>query len=596
MYMEPLHRLLKPKRLGKMLQEAAELSPQDCTLAVYTNEKLLAFAGEDVPSHTPDTWQANTLLFPLKLQGARLGTLALIPATDISRTTFEPLGRLISNTLHELLQSEHARRCVAAETLDKYRELELLHNATTSLNSSLRLKEVCASLLTEVSRAVPAAEMGMIFSKGNEFSDSYELRSFGPTDRCGFSSLRNSRLLDDITTRNRGEILNDLESDPRWDNSVPAVKSLLLVPLAAPNLQVGTLALGSSCTAAFQAPHLKRVTILSSIAATAMGNAHHFEEVRHLMDALLQALAEAIDTRDPMTAGHSQRVACLSVALAGKINKDEQFFAGVHFGEKELHEIFYAGLLHDIGKIGVKEQVLTKVTRLPENHLDVIGMRLSLAGRERRMDWKQDLRRLEEINRSSRLSDRDVAFIHRLNELYFPINGASGTLLTSREMHALLIPEGNLTPEERKEIERHPQESYRILQHIPFTDDFSNLLTFIHQHHERLDGSGYPAGIKGDEILLQSRILAVTDVYDAVTQERHYKPALPQERALEILRSEARRCKLDERLVTLFCNNIRSIETEATAINSFGETRPPKRQDALFENILDSLSASRGVQ
>ena len=187
-------------------------------------------------------------------------------------------------------------------------------------------------------------------------------------------------------------------------------------------------------------------------------------------------------------------------------------------------------------KIGVKEQVLTKVTRLPENHMDVIGMRLALVGKELGIDWKQDIAQLEKINRSSKLSDQDVAFIHKINDLYYPVNGTGSSLLTPHELlYCLLIPEGNLTPEERKEIERHPHESYRILQHIPFTSDFTNLLTFIHQHHERLDGSGYPAGIKGEEILLQSRILSITDVYDAITQERHYKPALSRSRALEIL-------------------------------------------------------------
>ena len=594
--MEPLHRLLKPKRLRLLLSEAIELMKGKGSLAVYTGSGLLASAGEPVSPPTLEECPEDTLSRPLMLQNTQLGTLVLIPHFSTPPEELSPVLSFLERTFLELLQSEYARRCVAAETLDKYRELELLYNATTMLNSSLRLREVCTSLLSEISRAIPTAEMGMVFSRTTEFKDHYELRSFGPTDSCSFSRLRSSRLLSDIIEKNRGEILNDLSSDPRWDNALPKIKSLLIVPLSAPNLRVGTLALGSSRTSAFQAPHLKRANILASIAATAMGNAHHFEEVRRLMDALLQALAEAIDTRDPMTAGHSQRVACLSVALAGKINDDKDFFAETNFSEKELHELFYAGLLHDIGKIGVREQVLTKVTRLPENHLDVIGMRLAVVGKELGLDWKEDHKRLEAINRSTKLSDQDVAFLHKLNDIYYPMNGSGSTLLTTHEMHCLLIQEGNLTPEERKEIERHPHESYRILQHIPFTEDFSNLLTYIHQHHERLDGSGYPAGIKDDQIMLQSRILSITDVFDAITQERHYKPAFSRKRALEILSCEARRNKLDGRLVDLFIKNIDAIEAEAADMSGLEEKHSDKSHNVMFESILDNLSTSRGVQ
>jgi HD-GYP domain-containing protein (c-di-GMP phosphodiesterase class II) len=92
-------------------------------------------------------------------------------------------------------------------------------------------------------------------------------------------------------------------------------------------------------------------------------------------------------------------------------------------------------------------------------------------------------------------------------------------------------------------------------------DNYSNLLTIIRQHHERMDGSGYPDGIKGDDILLQSRMMAIVDIYDAVTQERHYKPAYTRSEAMKILREEVDEGKLDSELTNFFLNNIENIET-----------------------------------
>lgn len=128
---------------------------------------------------------------------------------------------------------------------------------------------------------------------------------------------------------------------------------------------------------------------------------------------------------------------------------------------------------------------------------------------------------------------------------------------------ALMVTRGNLLPEERREIERHPTESYRILQHIPFPRNMQNLLDAIYQHHERLDGSGYPSGLKGDEISLITRILMIVDIYDAVTMERHYKPALPRAKALLVLEDEAEQGKLDRHLVNLMAQNIDQIEEDS---------------------------------
>lgn len=149
----------------------------------------------------------------------------------------------------------------------------------------------------------------------------------------------------------------------------------------------------------------------------------------------------------------------------------------------------------------------------------------------------------------------------------FKVNGSTIHMLQPEERKSLTVRRGNLTAEERMEIERHPAESKRILEHIPFQDDLAQLLTIIGQHHERLDGSGYPEGLSGNAILIQSRILAIADIFDAVTQERHYKPATPKERALKILSLEAGEGKLDRDLVDFFIKYISDIEAGAECID-----------------------------
>jgi HD-GYP domain-containing protein (c-di-GMP phosphodiesterase class II) len=229
-------------------------------------------------------------------------------------------------------------------------------------------------------------------------------------------------------------------------------------------------------------------------------------------------------------------------------------------------------LLHDVGKIGVREEVLNKTTRIPPALLDVIFLRLDMRERESGEPAAPAKERLSAINVKPFLEREDVVLLHSLRESRF--GPAASPLLTGEEAAALLVPSGNLSRDERKEIERHPGESFRILRHIPFTREFSNLLEIIHQHHERLDGSGYPRGLSGEEILLQARLLAVVDTFDAVTQKRHYKPALPRAKALDVLREEAEDGRMDAGLVDLFVERVDEIMENAEQLEQASGREP----------------------
>ncbi|TVM26915.1 HD-GYP domain-containing protein, partial [Oceanidesulfovibrio marinus] len=177
----------------------------------------------------------------------------------------------------------------------------------------------------------------------------------------------------------KGEIVNDLSGDDRWDIVVQGVNTLLIVPLATSHMVHGALVMvASEASPTFESSHLKRITTLASVTGIAMANAHHLQQVQKILIALIQSIATAIDSSERLTSGHSQRVARIAHALARAVNRDHADFADRVFNEVELEEIFYAGLLHDVGKIGVREEVLTKASRLPAKKLDLIGLRLQL--------------------------------------------------------------------------------------------------------------------------------------------------------------------------------------------------------------------------
>jgi len=541
--------------------------------------KILALAGEAPPglpsplkTLEPQLLQ-DALVLPLSLHGSYLGRLVLVaPSADAPESgawgvdpALECMGRFLARTLEEFMLRECIRRALGEETLEQYRELALMQRAVVNLNSSMKLQDVQTSLLDECRSAGFPADYAMVFRKNGAVPLCLPLRPFLPPPP-DIAPLARSLLLKDIVANGKGEILNDPGTDPRWQNEVPAFLSLLIAPLYGSSITLGALVLaGLDAVAPFQAVHLKKVSTLASVAGIAMANAYHFEQIQNILMDLIRSMATAIDARDRMTAGHSQRVAQLSLGLARAASVDQALLPDIHFDDTDLLEIFYAGLLHDIGKIGVREEVLTKSTRLPEAHFQIIAIRMALWGQTRGIDWIPELEHLQRINKAYDVNAADVSLIERFSAERLELAGASITILDADERERLLTPRGNLTREEFQEIKRHPEESFRILQNIPFSSYFPNMLTIILQHHERLDGSGYPHGATGADIILQSRIMAIVDVYDALRQDRHYKKALPMDQAMGILHKEAELGKLDDRLVHLFDREIEHIEASLAA-------------------------------
>jgi HD-GYP domain-containing protein (c-di-GMP phosphodiesterase class II) len=331
------------------------------------------------------------------------------------------------------------------------------------------------------------------------------------------------------------------------------------------------------------------ISALASQAAVALENYRLYRDIENLFEGFVQASVTAIESRDPTTCGHSERVATLTVGIAEQVNHTSTGpLKDVHFTENQLKEIRYAALLHDFGKVGVRENVLLKAKKLYPDHLEVIKKRFELARQILRKeifrakaayllnkgydDCMGHFARLDEelkvkletldlylsliitANEPAMLANDNFSTLNEIHQTTISDSeDASFPLLDDEEHRILSIPRGSLTPEERLEMESHVTHSYDFLTKIPWTRELSNIPEIAHGHHEKLDGTGYPLGARDQGLILQTRMMALADIYDALTAtDRPYKPAVPLEKALEIMRHEIETGKLDADLFQVF--------------------------------------------
>lgn len=336
----------------------------------------------------------------------------------------------------------------------------------------------------------------------------------------------------------------------------------------------------------------REVDIVSSLAgqaAVAIENGRLYQDIENLFAGFIKAAVTAIDRRDPTTSGHSVRVTELTCDVALLINEQtEGPFAQTHFTDAEMKQLRYAGLLHDFGKVGVREEVLVKQNKLSPVLGAQVAARFSLIRITLRLEaanakamtvadngltgaaadierinaqLEKDLARVarywEAVQEANvpRVLDEEAAEI--LDEIgaqtFVDPDGEERPYLTPLELHFLKIKRGSLDESERKQIESHVVHSYDFLLNIPWTEDLSRVAEIVRGHHEKLDGTGYPDGVTGDQLSLETRIMTVCDIFDALTaSDRPYKKAMPVGRAIEILRMEAADGMLDTDIVELF--------------------------------------------
>ena len=338
---------------------------------------------------------------------------------------------------------------------------------------------------------------------------------------------------------------------------------------------------------AFDERSQELVGTLAAQAGISLENALLLEEIRRIFEGFVNASVEAIESRDPTTSGHSRRVADLTVGLAKAVERVETGpYREVIFNPEDLREIEYASLLHDFGKIGVNEHVLVKAKKLYQSDFDLIKQRFELALRslevdmltrkvrlvqrsapadelarldaeleQRRFELAEAFRAIESANEPTVLKAGEFGKIEALGKLTFIApNGEERPLLSAVEVTSLSVTRGSLTPEEMREIQSHVTHSFNFLATIPWGKSFQRVPLIAGAHHERLDGTGYPNRLRAEEIPLQSKLMSISDIFDALTaSDRPYKRAVPIDKALDILALEVKDKHIDGDLVRIFC-------------------------------------------
>ena len=368
-------------------------------------------------------------------------------------------------------------------------------------------------------------------------------------------------------------------------------KSMLVVPMRNhENDIIGVLQLLNAQIArtteviSFSTENQKMTESLASQAAVAISNNRLIHDLEHLLESFIRTIATAIDEKSPYTGGHVRRVSELTMTIAEKINKSvDGPYAGVSFDEDELKELRISAWLHDVGKITTPEYIVDKGKKLETiyNRMEALKERFEILRRDHaieelengnrqrnrksvektidsaakeEMDLDADYEFLTDINTGTKFMDEKM--LDRLKNIAgrkWNLGGDLRNLLSDDEVCNLSIPLGTLTDKEKEIVKNHVTVTHKMLSQLPFPKKLKNVSYYASSHHERIDGAGYPFGLKGDEIPLQARIIALADIFDALTaKDRPYKKEKTLSEAVKIMGYMVKDNHIDRDLFELF--------------------------------------------
>jgi HD-GYP domain-containing protein (c-di-GMP phosphodiesterase class II) len=549
-------------------------------------------------------------------QALNLGLSSMLPA--------EPSGDEVVVALYQAfeLMEVKARSESRGKWLNRYRyELGELIEIARALTTEREIDKLLA-LILEKSRFVTGADAGSVYVvEGQEhevgknqlrfktsqndsvkFDSSEFTMPISPRSMAGWVALEKKTIrIDDVYHMPKDSTFG---FDRSYDQKVGyRTKSMLCTPLVNNTGEViGVLQLINKKrepSAKLLAPEdAERLVVpfderseqlmhtLAAQAGIALENAILYGEIRTIFEGFVRASVDAIEQRDPTTSGHSRRVAELTVGLAHAVERAEVGpYKDVAWKAGDIRELEYASLLHDFGKIGVREHVLIKAKKLYPHELELLRQRFDFVTRSVETDLLR--RKLDVIERGgskTELEDLHRELAERLAQLdeswrtvlsaneptvlaagdfkkiedlakqtYTRVDGGEAMLLTGEEVKSLSVMRGSLTAEEYDEIRSHVTHTYRFLSKIPWGKTFARVAIIAGAHHERLNGTGYPNRLRAEEIPLQSKMMTISDIFDALTaSDRPYKRAVPVDKALHILDLEVKDGHIDTDLVRIF--------------------------------------------
>src|SRR3989449_260405 len=391
------------------------------------------------------------------------------------------------------------------ESQEKIRRLRKLQEISALLNSTLNQTEIRKRAI-EAATVVMDAEAGSLLLLDEAAGELYFEVASGEKGE-GVREIRlkvGQGIAGHVAKTGEPEIVNDVQHHPRFDRRADlrsgfVTRNMVCVPVKAKDKLLGVLqAINKKDGGLFVEEDLQDFVSLAHQVGIAIENANLYEEINRLFEGFISASVTAIESRDPTTSGHSGRVAILTCGLA------------------EVDE----ALARQVAETdGILEFLLA-------------------------------------CNKPTFLRTEGFERLHQVARLSYDSFDGPRPYLNSQETLSLSIPKGSLTEEERLEIESHVTHTYRFLSTIPWTKSLQNVPLIAYGHHEKLDGSGYPRRIPGETISVQTRMMTISDIYDALTaSDRPYKAAVPTVKALAILEDEVQQGKVDADLLQIFIDS-----------------------------------------
>ena len=330
----------------------------------------------------------------------------------------------------------------------------------------------------------------------------------------------------------------------------------------------------------------EQVESIASQGAVALTNKRLVEELKTLFESFIKLIATAIDRKSEYTGGHCERVPLITMMLADAVEKvDYGKYKDFKMTEDERYELFIAGWLHDCGKVATPPHVVDKGTKLETitDRIETVKTKFELLRRDAEIDFlnkkigmngsvngkmeeieTEYKKRLDQIN-------EDEAFIEKCNvggefmekELQqrviniskydYSFKGEKMPFLSEDEVRNLNIAKGTLLPEEREIINDHIVITIEMLDQLPYPKNLRNVPEFAGGHHEKLDGTGYPKGLMEKEMSVQAKMMAIADIYEALTAaDRPYKDGKKLSMAMRIMGFMKKDYHIDKELFEIF--------------------------------------------
>jgi HD-GYP domain-containing protein (c-di-GMP phosphodiesterase class II) len=340
-------------------------------------------------------------------------------------------------------------------------------------------------------------------------------------------------------------------------------------------------------TIPFSAEMEEQVNSLASQGAVALTNKRLVEELKTLFESFIKLIATAIDRKSEYTGGHCERVPEITMMLADAVEKThEGKFKDFAMTEDERYELYIAAWLHDCGKVATPVHIVDKSTKLETiyDRVENVQTRFEVLKRDAEIEYLKQKLALSENGDTEGIKDieakyqlqisqfeDDLAFVEksnvggefmeqadqdrikRIGDYKWTYKGEGKTFLSELEVRNLTIPKGTLLPEEREIINDHIVITIDMLEKLPYPKNLRNVPEFAGGHHETLDGKGYPKGLTGDQMSVQAKMMAIADIYEALTaSDRPYKDGKKLSQAMRIMGFMRNDYHIDEELFEIF--------------------------------------------